>query len=176
MKAARAAGAVTEIVDIHALRLPFYEPRLGETPAARAFVETIYAADGMIWSSPLYHGTVSGAFKNALDWLELLKRRDPAYLTDKVVGLICTAGGAQGLQAINTMEFIVRSLRGWTVPLVAPVSHAWHAFDEEGRAKDVAVHDRLTALGHEVARAARIFACRLPVPPDVEAEEDAQRA
>jgi hypothetical protein len=29
-------------------------------------------------------------------------------LTDKVVGLISTAGGVQGLQAVNTMEFVVR--------------------------------------------------------------------
>jgi NAD(P)H-dependent FMN reductase len=26
----------------------------------------------MIWSSPTYHGSVSGSFKNALDWLILL--------------------------------------------------------------------------------------------------------
>jgi len=175
MDAAENAGAETETLDLHALQLPLYEPSLSETPAVRRFVETVYAADGMVWSSPLYHGTVSGAFKNALDWLELLKRREPAYLTDKVVGLIATAGGAQGLQAINTMEYIVRALRGWTVPLTAPVSHAWHAFHEDGRPKDEAVHARLTALGHEVARATRIFRCQTPVPPDVKAQEDAQR-
>jgi FMN reductase len=175
MRAARAAGAETRTLDLHEMRLPLYEPHLAETPCVRDFVEAMYAADGLIWSSPLYHGTISGAFKNALDWLELLKRREPAYLTDKVVGLISTAGGAQGLQAINTMEYIVRALRGWTVPLTAPVSHAWHAFDEEGRAKDAAVDARLAALGHEVARAARVFAYHIPVPPDVAAAEDAQR-
>ena len=45
----------------------------------------------------------SGSFKNALDWLKLLGDRNPPYLTDKVVGLISTAGGMQGLQAVNTM-------------------------------------------------------------------------
>lgn len=175
MAAARCAGADTQTLDLHDMRLPFYEPRAAETPCVRDFVETMYAADGLIWSSPLYHGSFSGAFKNALDWLELLKRRQPAYLTDKVVGLICTAGGAQGLQAVNTMEFVVRALRGWTVPLVAPISHAWHAFDDDGHALDPAVHDRLAALGHEVARSARIFAHHVPVAPDVVAEEDAQR-
>jgi NAD(P)H-dependent FMN reductase len=25
----------------------------------------------------LYHGTISGSFKNALDWLELLQHRNP---------------------------------------------------------------------------------------------------
>ena len=53
--------------------------------------------------------------KNALDWLQPLSQRDPPHLTDKVIGLINTAGGTQGLQAVNTMEFIVRALRGWEV-------------------------------------------------------------
>ena len=97
-------------------------PELPE--AVRRFNDTIYEADGPIWSSPLYHGTVSGAFKNALDWLNPLGRREPAYLTHKVIGLISVAGGTQGLQAVNTMEFCVRALRGWAVPLVLPITRA----------------------------------------------------
>ena len=77
----------------------------------------------------MYHGTVSGSFKNALDWLQLLSDRDPPFLTTKVEGLIGTAGGVQGLQAVNTMEFAVRALRGWAVPLVIPVARVWEAFD-----------------------------------------------
>ena len=71
----------------------------------------------------MYNGTISGSFKNAVDWLKLLDDRTPPYLTDKVVGLISTAGGVQGLQAVNTMEFVVRALRGWAVPCVLCRSH-----------------------------------------------------
>jgi FMN reductase len=175
MRSSERAGAEIVTFDLHALQLPLYEPSKAETPCVRELVEAMHGADGLLWSSPLYHGTISGAFKNALDWLELLRNSEPAYLTDKPVGLISTAGGAQGLQAINTMEYIVRSLRGWTVPLTAPVSHAWHAFDEHGNAKDEAVNARLAAVGHEVVRAARLFTRHIPVPPDVEAQEDAER-
>jgi hypothetical protein len=38
--------------------------------------------------------------------------RDPPFLHDKVIGLISTAGGTHGLQAINTMEFAVRGAPG----------------------------------------------------------------
>ena len=31
-----------------------------------------YHCDTMSWSSPAYHGSVSGSFRNALDWLILL--------------------------------------------------------------------------------------------------------
>ena len=155
IEGAREAGAESTIFEISKLSLPMYSPELDDIPApAHELSEAVYEAGGMIWSSPMYHGTVSGSFKNALDWLQLLSDRDPPYLTNKVIGLISTAGEIQGLQAVNTMEFVVRSLRGWAVPLVIPVARAWQAFDEQGRAADPAIDSQLRSLGEEVARAA----------------------
>jgi FMN reductase len=119
----------------------------------------------------MYNGTISGSFKNALDWLKLLGDRTPPYLTDKVVGLISTAGGVQGLQAVNTMEFVVRALRGWAVPLVIPIAQAWKAFDEQGTSQDSQLTDQLHALGREVARGSCQFALE---PPTKEAEARAE--
>jgi FMN reductase len=117
LKGAAAAGADTRLLDLRELDLPMYNPDDDEPGEhAAELIESCYSADGLIWSSPLYQGTISGALKNALDWLHLLGRRDPPYLHDKVIGLISAAGGTQGLQAINTMEFAVRALRGWAVP------------------------------------------------------------
>lgn len=155
LEGAKAAGAQTELCEIRTLDLPMYTPDMAPTPAVERFVATVAEAHAMIWSSPVYHGSVSGAFKNALDWLELLNNRQPAYLTHKVVGLISTAGGVQGLQAINCMEFIVRSLRGWMLPLTIPLDRAWQAFDAEGNLRDEQLHARLMLLGREVAIAAQ---------------------
>jgi FMN reductase len=149
------SGAETELLDVRALELPLYVPGWKElTEVVQRLNDTVYDADGLIWSSPLYHGTVSGSFKNALDWLHPLGDRDPAYLTGKVIGLISTAGGTQGLQAVNTMEFIVRALRGWAVPLVLPIPRAWSIFDDDGNVEDEKVERELLGLGREVARAA----------------------
>jgi FMN reductase len=124
LEGAADAGAHVELFDVRQLDLPMYAQQSADVPErARAFCESVYASDGMLWSSPLYHGTISGSFKNTLDWLQLLGDRQPPYLMDKVVGLISTAGGTQGLQAVNTMEFIVRALRGWAV-LVIPIPQA----------------------------------------------------
>ena len=155
LESAAQAGAETEIFDLSETRLPLYEDLKPTPEAAVRLAEAVFSAQGMIWCSPLYHGTVSGVFKNALDWLELLSKREPAYLTDRAIGLICTAGGAQGLQAINTMEFAVRALRGWTVPFTVPIARAWNIFDREGRVSDAKVQEQLTILGREVVQAAR---------------------
>jgi len=90
--------------------------------------------------------------------LQILADRDPPYLTDKVIGLICTAGGVHGLQAVNTMEFAVRALRGWAVPMVQPIPRAWEIFNADGSVRDPVVADQLRALGREVVRAARQLA------------------
>lgn len=153
------AGAETKLLDLRELDLPMFNPEDdAPTSAATELVESCHAADGLLWSSPLYQGTISGAFKNALDWLRLLGDREPAYLHDKVVGLISAAGGTQGLQAINTMEFAIRALRAWAVPYVVPVAAAARVFDQEGRIHDQAVELQLKTLGGEVVRVAERFA------------------
>jgi FMN reductase len=154
-----AAGAQTTLLDLRELDLPLYNPDDDEPgTAASELIESCYQADGLIWSSPLYQGTISGALKNALDWLHLLGPCDPPYLHDKVIGLISAAGGTQGLQAINTMEFAVRALRGWAVPYVVPVASAARVFEPSGRIRDESVEAQLAMLGGEVVRVAERFA------------------
>lgn len=174
LEGAAETGAQTELFDIRQLELPMYDPANSNPPdSVLRLCEATYNADGLIWSSPMYHGTISGSFKNALDWLHLLANRQPPYLTDKVVGLISTAGGVQGLQAVNTMEFVVRALRGWAVPLVMPVAQAWNAFDKESNAKDPQLAEQLRALGREVARGSCQFALTPPTKADAAAAEAA---
>jgi FMN reductase len=153
------AGAETQLLDLRELDLPMFNPEAQEpTSGATRLIETCYAADGLVWCSPLYQGTISGALKNALDWLQLLAGREPPFLYDKVIGLVSTAGGTQALQAINTMEFATRALRGWAVPYVVPVSSATRIFDEAGRIQDPAIEAQLRMLGSEVVRVAERFA------------------
>jgi FMN reductase len=154
---AAAAAAQPSLFWVRDLDLPMYSPERAIPAPARNFVDSVYASDAMIWSTPTYHGSVSGSFKNALDWLILLAERDPPYLTNKPIGLVSTAGGVQGLQSVNSMDFIVRALRGWSVPVVLPVAQAWQAFDADGTLADEMVSEQLRELGAEVVRAARQF-------------------
>ena len=173
---AAAAGAETTLLDLRELELPMYDPDDDEpTEGAATLIESCHAADGLLWSSPLYQGTISGAFKNALDWLHVLGRRDPPYLHDKVIGLISAAGGTQGLQAINTMEFSARALRGWAVPYVVPIPTSWQAFAEDGSIHDETVEGQLERLGGEVVRVTERFAADPVLHRQAECAEAAER-
>jgi FMN reductase len=177
LEGAADAGADTILLDLAELDLPMYRPEWETTPPPNAerMIEACYAADGMVWSSPMYQGTISGAFKNALDWLHVLGRRDPPYLHDIVVGLISAAGGTHALQAINTMEFSTRALRAWAVPYVVPVASAFRAFDEDGSVRDENIEHQLKTLGQEVVRAAERFAADSSLHRPTECDEAAER-
>jgi FMN reductase len=156
LEGSAAAGASVELLDLRELGLPMYSPELeaDSPPVVRKLLDTCYEANGMLWSSPMYNGSVSGSFKNAIDWLHMLGTREPPYLHDEVIGLISAAGGTQGLQVVNTMEFSVRSLRGWAVPYVVPVPQATQVFAESGEVQDGLVEQQLRLLGEEVVRVA----------------------
>jgi FMN reductase len=176
LEGAASAGAATQLLDIRQLDLPMYNPDNDDpTESAEMLIESCYAADGLLWSSPMYQGTISGALKNALDWLHVLGKREPPFLHDKVIGLISAAGGTQALQAINTMEFSVRALRGWAVPYVVPVAAAARVFDPEGRIQDQAVELQLATLGGEVVRVAERFSADASLHRQAECVDAAER-
>jgi len=175
LEGAADAGADRELLDIRELGLPMYNPDDEVPEAARRFVDASYASDGMIWSSPMYQGSISGAMKNALDWLHLLGDRDPPFLHDRVIGLISAAGGTQGLQAINTMEFVVRAVRGWAVPYVVPVATSSRVFDPDGRILDESIGLQLRRLGDEVVRVGRLFAADGALHREAECAKAAER-
>jgi FMN reductase len=177
LEGASAAGASVELLDLRELGLPMYSPDLeADAPAVvRTLIDTCYEADGMLWSSPMYNGSVSGSFKNAIDWLHMLGSREPPYLHDEVIGLISAAGGTQGLQVVNAMEFSVRSLRGWAVPYVVPVPQATRVFAESGEVQDELVEQQLQLLGEEVVRVAERFAGNPALHKEVECGDAGDR-
>lgn len=165
LEAAHRVGANIDVLTLRELDLPVFNPELSLTayPAGvPALLERIRQADALLWSTPAYHGTISGAFKNALDFLELLADDTPPYLQGKVVGLIATAGGdtAAGA-AIQTMNHVAWALRATVVPDVVPISHVYDAYDDaQGRIVDERAARRLVRLGEAITALTRRLAQR----------------
>lgn len=157
LDAAAEAGATTQLLDLADLQIPLLTPDGFRTPPADVLrlCEAVRNAHGMIWATPLYHGGMSGALKNALDWLELLARDEKPYLTDKVVGLVCVAGGTQALNGIWGMQQVAQALRAWVVPLSAPLSQGPKTAAETLDPQYEKQVRQLRLLGQEVARGAQ---------------------
>jgi FMN reductase len=112
-------GAKTNIVDLRECRLPIYDPSKGLEQGGselKNFLEEVVLADGYIFASPEYHGTISGAFKNLLDYLEFLAEYEPPYLARKPAGAIAIGGGEiSGAITVQTIVHIIHSFRGLCV-------------------------------------------------------------
>jgi FMN reductase len=89
--------------------------------------------------------------------------------------LISAAGGTQGLQVVNAMEFSVRSPRGSAVPYVVPLPQATRVFAESGEVRDEMVEQQLRLLGEEVVRVAERFARDRALHRHVECDDAAER-
>jgi FMN reductase len=156
------SGARCELFDLNVVRLPLYDAnREGERAPLTAdtvqLLDAVRCADAFLWSSPGYHGTVSGLFKNTLDYFEYLSQDRPPYLSGKPVGLISTAGGTiAAVQAITAMTHSVYALRGWPVPLIVPISEVQDVFDGDGSLRSDKIGARLRILSSELLRFAAI--------------------
>jgi len=117
-----ARGYTVTQINVSEGHIPFFQLRLPHPPeAVEKMVEAFIQSDLQIWLTPLYHGGMTGAMKNCLDWLELTARHEKPYLTDKVVGLVCWADGGQAMQGINAMDAVAKALRAWVIPYSVPL-------------------------------------------------------
>jgi FMN reductase len=130
--------------------LPLYMTD-GSEEAGIELVTAIRDADGLILASPGYHGTISGAVKNAIDYIEELAHDERVYLDGLPVGLIVTAYGWQATgSTLVTMRSVVHALRGWPTPLGAAIKTTAGVF-QDGVCTDENVARDLALVGRQVA-------------------------
>src|SRR5689334_22634811 len=90
LRAAEEAGATIDLLSLNDLDLPMMQPdtKYPDAPEnVHRLVEAARKADGMIWSTAVYHGTLAGVTKNALDYLEYMRTDPEPYLNNKAIGL-----------------------------------------------------------------------------------------
>lgn len=164
LSAAEQCGAEVVLFSGRALELPLYNPSdPNRTPAAMRLIEALRRADGVVISSPSYHGGISGLVKNALDYVEDLRDDERPYLDEVPVGVISCGGGWQGASsALANLRAIVHALRGWPTPFGAVINTSAPLFDAKGKCLDEAVAQQLRTVGRQVARRVLASAARSP--------------
>jgi FMN reductase len=157
LDAAVEMGCETAIFAGETINLPPYDPlETRRTPEAKALVDALRRADGVILSSPSYHGTISGLIKNALDYTEDLRGDKRVYLSDRALGIIVCADGVQAMgSTINTLRSIGHALRAWPTPFAAAVNAALKPFDASGRCQSTEVEQSLRLIAAQVVEFAQ---------------------
>jgi FMN reductase len=73
------------------LSLPLYDPSYSAerpVPQAERLIAALRRADGVVLSSPCYHGGISGLIKNAIDYTEQMRADERVYLDGRAVGSV----------------------------------------------------------------------------------------
>ncbi len=123
---ARTLGAETKLYGGKDLALPMYDPDpAGMTDQARHMIEDLRRADGVILSSPCYHGGVSGLVKNAIDYTEEMRADSRVYFDGRAVGSIGCGYGYQGpgmvVAQLRQIGHALRFYRKEVVRLIAEI-------------------------------------------------------
>lgn len=132
-------GVKVEILDLRRMTLPFCNGAddYPDYPDVTKLRQAVEQADGLILSTPEYHGGVSGVLKNALDLMSF------DQLSGKVTGLLSVLGGSANSNALNELRLIMRWVHAWVIPEQVAVGQAWRAFGEDGNLLDRDLSKRL---------------------------------
>jgi FMN reductase len=144
-------GARTMCFAASQLELPMYNPSTAErSENAQALVAALRSADGVLLSSPGYHGSISGLVKNALDYVEDMVGDQRPYLDGLPVGCISVAYGWQAsVNTLRVLRDIAHALRGIPTSYGAALNASVPLFDD-GVCVDEPARDSLHRVGSQV--------------------------
>lgn len=104
-------------------------PGLGTTDDARRLQQMIKDADGVILTTPEYHGSYSSVIKLVIDNLGF-----PSALKGKPIGLLGVASGKIGaIKALEHLRSVASHVGGIVLPGPVSVSGVRSEFDEQGQ-------------------------------------------
>lgn len=143
LTASQELGATTELVDLRSYELPSLNAVDADVPDAKQLRQTLEQADSILLGTPNYHGSYSGALKNALDYCG----RDEFAGT--TIGLLEVAAGEFPGSALIHLRTVSRTLRAWTLPTEVAIP-ASHTTITEAGIKDTDLAERTRRLGREL--------------------------
>ncbi|WP_263168791.1 NADPH-dependent FMN reductase [Streptomyces sp. SCSIO ZS0520] len=145
-------GAEALVWDLATRPLPIVDPccygrpDLYADPLARMLPATAARADAFLLASPAYHGSFSGALKNALDHL------DGRELRGKPAGLLAHGEDLDAAQVCEGLRTVTRALGAVALPeQLVTVPEDFGRLDDGGPLlTDPTALDRLTSLCHSL--------------------------
>jgi len=138
---AKQNGSVIRLLDLNEIMLPMYSPNGLDSPELKKITESVSWASMFILASPDYHGSMSGAMKNFLDyfWSEF---------AGKTFGYIC-ASHEKGLTVMDQMRTAVRQCYGWSLPYGISVNSD-EDFDKNGNISNSKLQGRLAMMARDL--------------------------
>ena len=135
------------LLDLAQSSLPFFRPLDADTPEIQAVKPLVTQADVLVLGTPDYHGCMSGALKNFLDyfWAELAGRL--------IVPLVVS--NEKGLTVLDQIRTVARQCYAWAMPYGVSVA------EQEDIKAGAIVGDALRRRLDMMARDIRVYGALL---------------
>jgi chromate reductase, NAD(P)H dehydrogenase (quinone) len=158
MEGAKSAGADVTFLDLKDFPLAVYdgdvEAEQGVPDHAKKLKELFLQNDALLIASPEYNSSISGALKNAIDWVSrpVPDEKPLACFTGKVAGIMAASPGALGgLRGLVTVRSILENINVIVIPNQVAVSQAGKAFKDDGTLADEKQQANVRQIGVRVA-------------------------
>jgi chromate reductase len=159
---AREQGADVDLAEFREFDMPIYDgdldARAGLPPGAAELRRRVEDADGVMISTPEYNYSISGALKNAFDWVS---RARPMPWRGKSVYLMAASPSPMGgIRGLWQTRIPFEGCGSFVFPDMFALPHADRAFDEQGQLREAAMAERLR---REVIGFVRLAAAIVPI-------------
>jgi len=155
-----AAGAEVTLLALRDFPLPVFDQDLeaaeGLPASAKQLKQLFREHHGLLIAAPEYNSSISGALKNAIDWVSRAETDDEPPLvafTGKTAALCAASPGALGgLRGLVTVRSILGNIGVTVLPDQVAVSKAHEAFRADGWLADEKQAARVQKLGTQLAQ------------------------
>jgi NAD(P)H-dependent FMN reductase len=158
-KSAMYAGAEVEVLSLADYDIPLFNEDLESDPVpsgVQALKDKIGDADAVIVVSPEYNGSISGVFKNALDWISRTQADQQPAFRDTTVALLSTSpGGLGGIRGLNHARDIFVGLGSLVLTTQVAIGSAYQAFNDAGEIVDEGMSARVESLAKELVETSK---------------------
>lgn len=158
VKGALDAGAQVTYIDLKDYPLPIYDQEIedsqGLPPNAIKLKELFLQHDGFLIACPEYNSSMSGVFKNTIDWVSRKAKPDEVYLCcfiNKVVTLMSASPGQLGgLRGLVHVRALFGNINSIVLPQQKSISQADSAFNPDNSLKDPKQQADVINLGKQL--------------------------
>lgn len=131
--------------------LPLYDPDAADHPKVKELRDLAIWSEGMVWSSPEQHGTMTGVMKLQIDWLPL-NMGGVRPTQGKTLALMQVTGGSQSFNALNQMRVLGRWMRMLTIPNQSSIPRAFLEYEDGDRLPEGPFYSRVVDVMEELVK------------------------
>ncbi len=158
---AGAAGADVKVITLRDFPMPVYdediENKSGKPEEAKKLKELFLESDGFLIASPEYNSMITGALKNAIDWVSRADSDDEEPLSAlrgrKAAIISASPGGYGGSRSLGFLRDFLGNMHVDVIPEQFSLPKAHEAFEEDGSLSNEENSRKTREVGEALAAA-----------------------